>query len=174
MLAPTTIAESASLWAIRIAMVLMVIAFAAELRGAKSTHRIVSIVWLLGALFAMGHSLGALWTFHHGSQAAALESTAEQTQQLLGFRFGAGLYINYLFVVVWLFDAMLRSITPTRYVMLPRWYRATLNGFLIFIAINGAIVFKSGWIRAIGIVCVVLLCGLAVVRMRDGQASRAS
>ena len=46
----TTLAESFSLWAIRIAMILMVVVFVAELRGAKSTNRVVAMIWLLGAM----------------------------------------------------------------------------------------------------------------------------
>ncbi len=104
-------------------------------------------------------------TFHHGSQAAALKSTAAQTEQLLGFRFGAGLYINYLFVVVWLGDAAFRLFGSSRYVSLPSWYRPMLIGFLVFIAINGAIVFQSGWIRIVGIGCVCMLGILKVARI---------
>ena len=147
-------------------MLLMVGVLTAELRGARSTGRLITWVWLLGALFAMAHSLGALMTFHHGSQEAALESTAEQTEQLLGFRFGLGLYVNYLFVVVWLADAVFRLLAPSRYVLLPKWYRRSVIGFLVFIAINGAIVFKSGWIRIIGVSCVCLLGALALIRAR--------
>ena len=147
-------------------MLLMVGVLSAELRGARSTGRLIAWVWLLGALFAMAHSWGALMTFHHGSQEAALKSTAEQTEQLLGFRFGAGLYVNYLFVVVWLADAVFRLLAPSRYILLPNWYRRSVIGFLVFIAINGAIVFKSGWIRIVGVGCVCLLGTLALIRIR--------
>ena len=159
-------AESASLWAIRVAMVIMVAVLAAELRGAKPTTRLIAWLWLLGALFALAHSVSALTTFHHGSQAAALESTAAQTEQLLGIRFGAGLYINYLFVVVWLADAAFRLLGRSRYAWLPSWYRPMVIGFLVFIAINGAIVFQSGWIRIIGIGCVCMLGILRATRIR--------
>jgi len=144
----------------------MVAVLSAELRGARTTGPLIAWVWLLGAMFAMAHSWGALMTFHHGSQEAALESTAEQTEQLLGFRFGLGLYVNYLFVVVWLGDAAFRLLAPKRYILLPNWYRHSVIGFLVFIAINGAIVFKSGWIRIIGVGCVCLLGILALIRLR--------
>lgn len=147
-------------------MVLMVAVLTAELRGSKSTEHMIAWMWLIGALFAFGHSLGALMTFHHGSQTEALDSTAEQTQQLLGFRFGAGLYVNYLFVVVWVADAVFRLLAPMRYLSLPSWYRYSAIGFLVFIAINGAIIFKSGPIRGIGIGCVCLLGILAIVQKR--------
>ena len=167
----TTVAGWASLWAIRVAMVIMAAVLIAEFRGATATNRMIAWLWRSGALFAIAHSVGSLMTFHHGSQAAALESTAAQTEQLLGFRFGAGLYVNYLFVVVWLADAALRLIAPSRYALLPTWYRTLVIGFLVFIAINGAIVFKTGWIRMVGIGCVCML-GMLKLARRTGTSFR--
>lgn len=156
-----TYAESASLWAIRLAMLVMVGVYAAELAGTKRCHRCLAFLWLVGALLALGHSLGSLITFHHGNQAEALESTAQQTQALLGFRFGAGLYVNYVFVVVWLLDATLRLGVRNKYERFPNAYFYCVHGFLIFIAINGAIVFKAGLVRVIGILSVLLLSVMA-------------
>ena len=151
----------ASLWAIRISMILMVVVLAAEMRGAKSTSLAIALPWFSGALLALAHSIGAMMTFHHGSQLAAFESTAKQTEQLLGLRFGAGLYVNYLFVIVWLADAAIRLLLPKCYPGFPNWYRYVVTGFLVFIAINGAIVFQAGWTRYIGIGCLLFLGALA-------------
>ncbi|MEQ1827696.1 MAG: hypothetical protein ABL921_17180 [Pirellula sp.] len=157
---PVTAAQVASLWAIRLAMICMVVVFAAEICGKAKTNRYVVMGWTLGALLALGHSLGALITFHDFNQSEAFESTAQQTEALIGIRVGAGLYVNYIFVAVWLFDAILRGIAPARYAQLPKFYAWAVNGFLVFIAINGAIVFKSGLIRGIGIACVAVLFAL--------------
>ena len=148
-------------------MLLMVAVLTLELRGARSTHRLLASLWMLGACLAMGHSFGALFTFHHGSQAEALESTAQQTEKLLGFRFAAGLYVNYLFVLVWMIDATLRLVVPKKYELFPHAYRVAVLGFLIFIAINGAIVFKEGWMRTIGFACVLWLAFLFIRKRRD-------
>jgi len=165
----TTLAETASLWAIRISMILMVLVFGAELRGAKPTGIVIAQLWCLGALFALAHSTGAMLTFHHGSQEAALESTARQTEQVVGLRIGAGLYVNYLFVFVWHVDAALRLLVPNHYARFPNSYRYWVIGFLIFIAINGAIVFQSGVTRYVGIACLAIL-GTFVLR-RDRKNS---
>ncbi len=159
-----TPAESASLWAIRIALGLMVLVFAIEIRGGKSTDRTTASLWLVGALLSLCHSLGSLATFHHGSQSMAIEATAQQTQELIGIRVGAGHFVNYAFDLVWLADAMVRMISPAIYSKLPKGYRYGTNGFLIFMAINGAIVFQSGWIRAIGLACVTMLLLLSLQR----------
>jgi len=135
----------------------MVIALAMQLRGLRAVDRRVVSIWFLGSLLALGHSIGSLLTFHHGSQADAVASTAEQTRELLGFAFGAGLYVNYVFVLVWIIDASFRMIAPGRYERLPAFYYQCVNCFLIFIAFNGAIVFKAGIVRWIGCGCCALL-----------------
>ncbi len=161
----------ASLWAIRISMILMVVVLAAEMRGAKSTNLAISLLWFSGALLALAHSFGALATFHNGSQVVAFESTAKQTEQLLGIRFGAGLYVNYLFVIVWNADAAIRLLQPKRYPFSPKWYRYGVTGFLVFIAINGSIVFQAGWTRYVGIGCLLFLGALAWAKRNRGFAT---
>ena len=157
-----TPAELASIWAIRIALGLMFLVFAIDIHGRKSTDRLTAILWLVGALLSMYHSLGSIATIYHGSQTMAFEATAQETEELLGIRFGAGLYVNYAFVFVWLVDALIRVVSPAIYRQLPKAYRYFTNGFLIFIAINGAIVFQSGWIRGIGLACVAMLLILSL------------
>ncbi len=96
----------------------------------------------------------------------AIEATAQQTQELIGIRFGAGLFVNYAFDLVWLVDAMVRMISPGIYSKIPKAYRYCTNSFLIFMAINGAIVFQSGCIRAIGLACVGMLLLLSLQRRK--------
>lgn len=161
--------EHASLWSIRLSLLSLAIAFAMQLRGLRAIDPRVVTVWFLGSILALGHSVGSLLTFHDGSQADALASTAEQTRELLGFAFGAGLYVNYVFVIVWMSDAIFRIVAPRHYGGLPVNYFWCVNGFLIFIAFNGAIVFKAGIVRWLGLLCCVLLGCLWWLR-RAGRA----
>ena len=161
-----TPAQAAAIWAIRIALGLMVLVLAIEIRGGKSTDRSTASLWLIGALLSLYHSLGSIATFYHGSQSMAFEATAQQTEELLGIRFGAGLFVNYAFVLIWLVDALFRCASPASYRQLPIEYSYCIKGFLIFIAINGAIVFQSGWIRGIGLACVALLLMLSLQRRK--------
>jgi hypothetical protein len=158
--------QIASLWAIRVAMVLLFLVLAVEIVDQKRTSKPVAILWFTGAVLALCHSMGALVAYHHSSQAEALESTAEQTEELLGIRFGAGLYFNYLFVLVWILDALLRLAIPFKYLRIPSTYFYLVYGFLIFIAVNGAIVFKTGIVRGIGILCLSVLALLWIRKWR--------
>jgi hypothetical protein len=170
---PENALQTASLWAIRLAMLLLVLVLAAEILGKKKTNPAWASLWLLGAILSLCHSLGALIAFHHSSQAEALESTAQQTAELLGFRFGAGLYVNYAFVAIWLFDAILRLSLPIKYEQFPKIYGCFVYSFLIFIAINGAIVFKSGTVRTVGIASLLILLLLLASKYRRSRFGNA-
>lgn len=152
-----TVGEHLSLWAIRLALLAMFAAFALQLRGVSEVSNLVRSVWLCGAICAFLHSVGSLFTFHAGSHQEAFESTAKQTEELLGVAFGIGLYVNYVFVAVWFGDAALRWIRRDFYRSLPVWYRAVVYGFLGFIAVNGTIVFKAGWIRLVALAAIAAL-----------------
>jgi hypothetical protein len=171
MLAAVEIAESwgehASLWAIRLAVLSMFMTFALQLRGWKETSPTVRNIWFFGAINALVHSVGALLAFHGGSHQAALQATAAQTQELMGFSFGAGLYFNYVFVLIWLFDATARLIVPQSYSGWGLGYRGFVYGFLGFIAFNGTVVFKSGWIQALSLLAMAGLLILAGIRWRS-------
>jgi hypothetical protein len=152
-----SLSQHLSLWAIRLAFVALFLSLWLQLAGRRATDRPVDRLWLLGAILAMAHSLGSLWSFHGGSQAAAVEATARQTEELLGFRFGEGLYFNYLFVGLWGLDAVLRMVRPDRYHRLPSWYYLGLASFMAMIAFSALVVFKTGWIRAAGWIATGLL-----------------
>lgn len=151
---PIPVAESLSqhlsLWAIRLAFLALLISLWMHLAGRRATDRPVARLWLIGAILALAHSLGSLWSFHGGSHMAAVEATASQTELLLGFRFGAGIYFNYLFVGLWGLDAVLRMVCSDRYHRMPRWYFLGLAAFMALIAFSALVVFKTGWIRAAG------------------------
>lgn len=166
-LIPETFGEHASIWAIRLAMILLVVGLGMELRGWPKTSPVLAKLWLLGAMAAFCHSLGALSTFHHGSHEEALKSTAEQTQELLGVPIAAGLYFNYVFVAAWLTDAIWRIAAPLRYQQLPTAYHIAVTGFLVFIAFNGAVVFKTGPFRWAGIASMAALASLWLLQKRS-------
>jgi hypothetical protein len=152
-----TLAEHASLWAIRVALLAMVVTFVLQLRGLAELSNVVRGTWLVGATAAIAHSALALLAFHDGSHAAAFESTAQQTEELLGVAVGVGLYVNYIFVAVWLVDAALRCFRANLYRQLPYRYRVAMYSFLIFIAFNGTVVFKDGWLRMLGLIVTAIL-----------------
>jgi len=127
-------------------------------------------IWTLGCGLFVFHVACAFHFYHGWSHAAAFDKTAHETEELLGFRFGEGIYFSYLFLALWIIDVAA--------LWWPFWWparagqtatgpfaspvRISLHGYLLFIAANGAIVFESGPIRWAGLAACVFLTVLAI------------
>ena len=122
-------------------------------RGAAAAR----LLWTGGLLLAALHVVSAFQLRHGWSQASAFQETARQTQELLGFRFGGGLYVNHAFLAVWLADAAWWWLRPASFSARPRALDTSIRLFLLFIFVNGAIVFADGPIRLLGGVAVLAL-----------------
>jgi hypothetical protein len=112
------------------------------------------MLWMAGALLALVHAGVAFAVFYEGSHAVAREQTSRQTEALTGFAFSGGIYINYLFLAVWLGDAAWWGVASKSYAERPGWVSSAIRGFIFFIILNGAVIFADGWARAVGVVAV--------------------
>jgi hypothetical protein len=114
-------------------------------------------LWILGAALAWLH-VGLAFHFRHGrSHASAFADTARQTEELLGFRVGAGVFVNYAFLAVWGIDAFWWGLRPQSFAERPTPVDASIRIFLVFMFVNGAIVFGHGPVRLLGTLCVLAL-----------------
>jgi hypothetical protein len=148
-------------WSIRLAMLcyLAVLAQAIASRRAPATSTRSRWVWTLGCALFLGHVASAFHYYHHWSHAHAFADTAERTRSALGWQFGWGIYFNHLFALVWAGDVGWSWLSPRSFAARPRWVTITIHSFLLFIAINGLMVFKDGPVRWISLAAVL---GLAV------------
>ena len=117
-----------------------------------------------GLLLLIMHVLAA-YASHDWSHARAVEQTAIDTQATLGFSFGAGIYFNHLFALLWLVDFVCEATC----IRLPRHLHLAIHAYLVVIAINGAIVFESGPTRWFGLVAVAALSVVILFRTRIGD-----
>lgn len=157
-------------WTVRLG----VLCFAAVLAGwgygacGQRAESRLRIVWTAGWVLMLGHWLAA-FHFHHGwSHAHAVTETAEQTRELIGWEFGGGVYFNYLFLAAWSWDVMLWWLGQEQ----AAWYRPIrriLLAFLVFIALNGVVVFKDGWLRWAGVAMSTLILAIYYWRGRRGK-----
>jgi hypothetical protein len=69
-------------------------------------------IWTLGCAFYLAHVLCAFGFFHNWSHTAAYVETAHQTRELVGWNWGAGIFVNYLFTLVWLADVLWWWLAP--------------------------------------------------------------
>jgi hypothetical protein len=111
--------------------------------------------WAFAAGLALGvvHTLVAFADVHHWSHADAVRSTAAQTAAIYGVPFGAGIYMNYVFLATWLADAWWWRASPRGYVR-PAIAVWSLRAFYMVIIFNAAVVFAGGLRRIAGLVLV--------------------
>jgi hypothetical protein len=122
--------------------------------------RAARVLWTIGVVLVWLHIAVAMFHVHHGSHAAAVEETARRTDELFGVRFGGGVYFNYVFALLWTADAAWWWLARHSYEHRPRWLALLIHGYLLFIVINGAIVFASGvtrWASMAALVVVMVL-----------------
>jgi len=121
--------------------------------------------WTWGLICFLVHLGMAFHYFHHWSHAHAFERTREVA------RVGEGIYISYLFTLLWAADVAYWWLRPERYASRSPWIDRSLHAFMLFIVLNGMIVFESGPIRWVGVVGFVLLA-VAWRVARGGRRSR--
>ena len=97
-------------WAIRIAVALYVWRVASELRQRRSVidswipSRGIVIIWSAGCVMYLIHVALAFDAFHDWSHDAAVEFTAVETERMVGIRRGEGVWVNYVFSLIWIID----------------------------------------------------------------------
>lgn len=106
--------------------------------GAADAGRLRAL-WTLGCALLWVHTAIAFHAGHGWSHAAAWE----HTEQLGGY--GDGVFVNYLFALVWFADAVWAWVSLESYLGRPRWVTWALHGFFLFIVFNAAVVF-GGWL----------------------------
>ncbi len=150
-------------WSIRLCLLLYALVLAGGLLSwGRIWPRTMRYVWTAaGGLFAV-HVVAAMHFYHGWSHQHAFEDTAQQTEQLIGAEFGYGIYFSYFFGVVWLIDIGWMWIAGEHYFRQTPLLRRTIHAYMLFIAINGAVIFHSGWIRWTGVAVLLLLAALAV------------
>jgi hypothetical protein len=131
---------------------------AAELGRARSP-RTTGWAWyasVLGLALAVVHTLLAFDFVHGWSHDDAVLNTAMQTERVFGMGVGWGVYVNYLFFLVWLMDLIWWR-RDGRVDRRPRAATIALQAFYFVIVINAAVIFAIGWRRLAGLALVSLL-----------------
>lgn len=107
--------------------------------------------WSWAALIFAIHVALAFHYYHAWSHTDAWQ----RTQQVSGF--GNGLYVSYLFTIVWTADAAIWWLRPDWIAQRSYTVQAILNSIMLFIVFNGMVIFASGPIRTVGIVIFLLI-----------------
>lgn len=143
-------------WIVRASVWLALLCYPAGPLGiALSTtpgQRVMRLVWTLGAAAFLVHVISSFHLFYNWSHAVAVSETARQVAELTGRRFGAGIYLNYAFTAIWVFDAAWWWFDAAGYRQ-RSWIGVLLaHGFFLFMIFNGTVVFEDGAVRVMGLV----------------------
>ncbi len=146
-------------WSIRLSMLLFALYFG--IRWISQPGRVpslgVKLLWTVSFLLFVLHVVAAFHFVHHWSHERAFEATRQETRELIGWEFGYGVYFNYAFLLIWGLDLFRTWFPPRDHLRIWKWVLGLGVIYLLFIAWNGIVVFKSGWIRASGVLITFLL-----------------
>ena len=116
----------------------------------KSRHRRTGVeprwAWAVscaGLVACVMHILIAMAHRHHWSHDAAVLETARQTAAVYGLAWGGGVYVNYLFVGVWLAQLAWWRIAPRHLNQRPTWVVWVERVFYLVIIVNAAVIFAE-------------------------------
>lgn len=116
------------------------------------------LVWTIGCLALIAHTISAFHFYHHWSQDSALREVERQTAEVTGNAWSGGLYINYLFLAAWAADVIwwwrgLELYQQRHWLITGVW-----QFVMIFMVFNATVVFKTGVVRWVGVgICLTLL-----------------
>ena len=103
--------------------------------------RLARWCWTWGLFAFLVHLAAAFHYFHQWSHAHAFE----HTRQVSGW--GEGIYLSYLFTLLWAADTVWWWLLPSAYAVRSEWLHRALHAFMLFIAFNSTVVFETGPIR---------------------------
>jgi hypothetical protein len=122
----------------------------ARARAGPLAERRARLLFTLGGLALVVHSIAAFHVRYDWSQETALRDTAQQTLAATGMAISAGLFVNYAFALVWLGEISWWWRFPEGYRGRPRPLDLAVRAFFFFMFANGAFVFVRGPLRWIG------------------------
>jgi hypothetical protein len=125
-------------------------------------HRAVAfharaLLWTAAAALCIVHAAIAFEVRHDWSHDAAWAQTAAQTAAVTGLDWGGGLYVNYAFLVLWAADVVWLWSSPRSYLHRPAVISTAVSAFVLFMFINGAVVFVRGPARVAGAIAVAVV-----------------
>jgi len=136
---------------VRLALVYWAIAVALMIRSLSSTAR---LAWTLGCVAYLVHVAVAFEYAHHWSHREAFR----HVETVSGY--GEGIFVSYLFTLVWAADVLWWWVNAEGYRQRPRWVAWAVHGFMVFVIVNATVVFESGltrWVSA-AVLLALLVC----------------
>ncbi len=135
----------------RAAMVVYAVALWFRIGMQPRQFAIARMVWTIGLIVFVVHVAVAFDVYHQWSHADAFERTRQQSGS------GEGIFVSYLFTLVWAGDVLWWWLRPASYIARSRWISGTVHWFMAFITFNATIIFAEGPVCWFGIVAMTVL-----------------
>lgn len=126
----------------------------ALMRQPSASDRLTRAIWTLGIALALVHVVLAFQLVYAWDHEAAVVATVQQTADRFGQGWRGGIYVNYVFLAIWLADACWWWLAPASRASRSPRLEAARFALFVFMFFNGAVVFASGIGRLIGIASV--------------------
>ncbi len=124
------------------AVALMIPAKAAEWHESATRFRVARVTWILAVLAYLIHVAVAFHYAHRWQHSKAFD----HVQVTSGF--GPGIFVSYLFTLLWAADAVWLWYAPQKYLNRKRWLQVTIHLIIAFIMFQATVVFGHGLGRA--------------------------
>ena len=118
------------------------------------------LIWSLACAAYLIHVATAFEYAHHWSHAAAFQHVKDSSGV------GEGIFVSYFFTALWTFDACWRWLSRCSYEARPCWLGWAIHGFMVFIIVNGTVIYEDGVIRWVS---AVVLTSLTILLVRSRQ-----
>ena len=117
----------------------------ADRRAETTIGRVARWCWTLSLVSFLVHLGMAFHFYHQWSHAHAFQRTAEASG------IGEGIYVSYLFTLLWAADVAWWWAQPAGYANRSIWLGRALHTFMLFIVFNGMVIYEQGPIRWAGL-----------------------
>jgi len=154
---------------VRGTMILATIAWAlgeAWMRRSARLDRRARAMWTIGVVLALIHVVLAFQFVYAWNHETAVAATAQQAADRFGWGWRGGIYVNYVFLTVWVADVYWWWMAPSSHASRSRRFEAARLAVFTFMFVNGAVVFASGIGRMVGVASVAVALVAAVARWR--------
>ena len=119
-----------------------------------ASNRRARASWTAGITLALVHVFLAFDLVYDWDHGAAVEATVRQAADRFGAGWRGGIYVNYVFLTLWLADVVWWWLAPESRAARPRSLEAARFASFLFMFLNGAVVFASGPGRIIGMLVI--------------------
>ena len=154
---------------VRGTMIVATVAWAigeALMRLSPAHDRLARAMWTFGVALALLHIVLAFHFVYQWNHEAAVAETVKQAADRFGQGWRGGIYVNYVFVILWSADVCWWWISPASHASRSLWIEVARFSAFTFMFVNGAIIFAAGAGRMVGIGSVGLAVFAWVARWR--------